>query len=406
LILSCSLSLFSISQCSFTTPTGLFDNIQNINGPTFPNSNGAFAICAEEAVTVTGNGVSNFWLEMNSSLSLTGTNFGYIIATNQNIVTMGGSGTNIIYALAGSEVTINSGTNTVYAQCGATVTNYDPETIIFAECFPDVDNQHPGAQTLGCSNMNFNIPDPPIAILDLGGHQDVVCADAPFLLDASILGGPYNWSTGETTATILVDESGEYTCEVPGICGSEIGVAYIDIGDDEEYVFLGLTVDYCDDTLPITLDAGPGYSEYVWSNGETGQVIEVQEHGLISLEAEGGCIDGVGQIVLLGFSEPPPLNLGDDFDGCALDFPVTLDPGSYNNYSWSTSETSPTLDVYSIDTYEVTVSNFCGSQSYSWNLADYLNPPEIGLPENFSVCEEDFQPLEKLLLLASEMLLA
>ena len=82
----------------------------------------------------------------------------------------------------------------------------------------------------------------------------------------------YLWSTGETTESITVSESGEYTvtvktckdCEATDTVKVAINSATADAGDDAS-ICIG-------DTATLTV-AGEG--AYLWSNGETTQSIEV-----------------------------------------------------------------------------------------------------------------------------------
>lgn len=82
----------------------------------------------------------------------------------------------------------------------------------------------------------------------------------------------YLWSTGETTPSITVTESGVYTVTVEDCKGCtatdtvlvNIGNANADAGDDETICFGDTT------TLTVT-----GQGTYLWSTGETAQSIEV-----------------------------------------------------------------------------------------------------------------------------------
>ena len=85
----------------------------------------------------------------------------------------------------------------------------------------------------------------------------------------------------------------------------------VDLGDD---------IITCDES--VTLDAGEGYDNYLWINGETTQTIEVSESGEYSVE--------VGN----GVSED---NFSMSFDG--VDDYVTVDGFSANlsSFSFTTS---------------------------------------------------------------------
>ncbi len=98
-----------------------------------------------------------------------------------------------------------------------------------------------------------------------------------------------------------------------------------------------------------TILSGNGISEYkyYWSTGDTVQTITVNTSGNYSLMITdtNGCsnIDTVS-VIIYGL---PDINLGADTVICANDT-IILDAGIYDNYLWSTGETSQTIVVDSV----------------------------------------------------------
>ena len=88
-------------------------------------------------------------------------------------------------------------------------------TTVLYECIEDITNSAPSADLIQCLDISLNFPSSPGNILSIGGAQFVDCDDFPITLEASASLGPYNWSTGETSSTIQINEVGIYTCEVP-----------------------------------------------------------------------------------------------------------------------------------------------------------------------------------------------
>ena len=108
-----------------------------------------------------------------------------------------------------------------------------------------------------------------------------------------------------------------------------------------------------------TLDAGL-FDTYLWSNGETTQMIDVAVAGTYTVEVTdvNGCM-GMDEFVLT-VNPLPVVDLGADVYIYSGDV-ATLDAGMFTAYLWSTGETTQTIDVTDEGTYtvEVTDANGC-----------------------------------------------
>ena len=393
LAVSLLISVISLTQCIHAPDPGVLDTYDVIStSGSYPAAGFAdYYICSDIDFEYSGAGIHDFWLESNASYTHSGTGLGNIYALNNNVVELiNGSGFYTVYAAAGSTVIISTGDNLIYAECGATIINNSSATNILYECADDITNNATGVQLFNCPDVALNFPNAPGNILNIGGVQTIDCDDFPITLDASSLPGPYNWNTGESTATIQVNSVGTYTCAVPSTCATAIGTAIVQLNEPIEQIGLGFTVDFCFEELPFILDAGPDFDSYLWSTGETTQTIEVNEFETYNVEAFRSCQNGAGEIILIGFTEPEPFVTAETFDGCNYDFPITLSTGNYNYYNWSTGENTSSIEVNSIDIYDVTVGNFCGSRTYTYDLAAAISPPVPVLPDDTDYCSSDF----------------
>jgi PKD repeat protein len=95
----------------------------------------------------------------------------------------------------------------------------------------------------------------------------------------------------------------------------------------------------CAGAGPLTLDAGKGFSSYLWKSGETTQSITVSKEGIYSVTATTpqGCVlkDSVNIVI-----SKPVVNLGPDLVVCDLKS-VTLDAdpnNGFSSYLWSTPQ--------------------------------------------------------------------
>ena len=130
--------------------------------------------------------------------------------------------------------------------------------------------------------------------LDIG-NDTIICYAQNLLLTAQ-LSGIYEWSTGETTQSILVTNGGEYwvKVEINGwlICDTII------ISNNGLNVDLGPDQNICGEQV-VTLDAGPGAISYLWSTSEITQSIEVVQGGTYSIETDDGNCINADEIVII-----------------------------------------------------------------------------------------------------------
>ena len=215
------------------------------------------------------------------------------------------------------------------------------------------------------------------------GPDATLCQGEQRVLDATIAGATYLWSTGATTPTISVGSTGTYSVEVfQGSCSVTDAilvqvnpVPVFDLGNDQVLCAGESTV----------LDATSTGSTYLWSTGVTTPTITVSTTGTYSVTATlNGCTttDDVVVTVLT----PSVLDLGPDISICAgtaVELDATL-PGA--TYLWSTGETSPTVEVGSNGTYWVTVSQ--AACSISDTVVVTVNDPgTLDLGPDVTLCD-------------------
>lgn len=106
-----------------------------------------------------------------------------------------------------------------------------------------------------------------------------------------------------------------------------------------------------------TLDAGLGYTTYLWSNGATSQTISVAEAGLFSVTVtnDENCetSDSI-QVILLDL---PVFQINGDTIFCQDEVDVLIGSPGFSDYAWSTGANSQVAAVSSPGTYFLTVTN-------------------------------------------------
>ncbi len=215
----------------------------------------------------------------------------------------------------------------------------------------------------------------PISIAETSGttnNDGIICAGASATLTATG-GGTYAWSTGATTPDITVTPAGTTTYTVTvtdaGMC-TGTSSATITVNPLPTPIITATPGTMVCSPQTITLDAGPGYSSYMWTGGGTSQSIVVSMSGTygVTVTDANGCAGFNSSTVTIN---PPPtlsethVDPSDCFtNNGSIDLMVTP-AGSYS-YNWSTSNGSGLINGQedqsglSIGTYNVTVTNNAG----------------------------------------------
>ncbi|MDA3911637.1 MAG: gliding motility-associated C-terminal domain-containing protein, partial [Bacteroidales bacterium] len=242
----------------------------------------------------------------------------------------------------------------------------------------------------GCTaNSSMTLTANTAPSVDLGTDQSLCSYDVPITLDAGAAMSDYNWSDGSDTQTLDVSTSDTYAVTVTDGNGCTANSSMALTVNTTPIVDLGGDQVICDyDNL--MLDAGAGMSDYAWSTGDDTQTLTVdaEDDYFVTVTASNGCT--ATDAMHLSLETSPVPDLGSDTVVCSYDAPVTLNPGTsaVYNYSWSEGSSSPTIDVVSSGTYEVTVS--AGSCSATDQVDVTVNPaPTVDLGTDQTLCAYD-----------------
>ncbi|MCD6366759.1 MAG: gliding motility-associated C-terminal domain-containing protein [Bacteroidales bacterium] len=255
-----------------------------------------------------------------------------------NIATIGG--TFAFNPVPGGGETINPSTGVISNEIGGNT--YTIEYTIGGVC--------PATSTQTVT-VNPN-PTPMIA------GSTTFCTGSSTTLDAGSYSS-YNWSTGVSTQTYVVNTAGTYSVTVTdnnGCTGSD--QVTVTEAASLSPIISGNTA-FCAGAS-TTLDVGSGFATYAWNTGATSQTINVTAAGTFSVTVTdaSGC-SGDTQIVVTENPLPTPTITG-SLTFCTGSSTV-LDAGSgYSTYSWNTGGTGQTIVVTSAGTYSVTVTDAVG----------------------------------------------
>jgi hypothetical protein len=223
-------------------------------------------------------------------------------------------------------------------------------------------------------------------ISDLISPRDTsICGGSSLTLQAFSGFVTYVWSTGETTQSIAIDNSGTYTIQALDVYGCQ-NFDTIDVNlFQNPVVDLGADQTVCDGAS-ASFDAGNGFIQYSWNTGYNSMVLQTILAGSYSVTVTdvNGCT--ATDEALLFVNDNPEPDLGPDVSICSNGQILLFLIDPYREYEWSTGETTENITVSSSGNYSVTVTDLNGcSGSDDINVSLYSNP-DPGLPATVSIC--------------------
>lgn len=226
--------------------------------------------------------------------------------------------------------------------------------------------------------VTFATPTP----VDLGADT-TLCQGQVLVLDASVPGATYAWSNGETSPSITVNATGNYSVVVTqGMCtvGDAVAVQVV----PSPVVDLGADTTLCPGETLVLDATGPGLS-YAWSTGASSPTITVSADGSYSVTVTNAANCSATDVVMVAYATPNAMDLGADLVLCQGDV-ATLDatlPGA--SYLWNTGATTPMIAVSNAGTYAVQVTQ--GSCSVQDTVGVVVHPmPVVDLGGDRTLC--------------------
>ena len=209
------------------------------------------------------------------------------------------------------------------------------------------------------------------------GPDTTVCGGAAFLLDPQIQGDAnYSWSTGDSTDSIVVIESGIYSLTAGNACGQMIDSVEVKFKPIPSPILLPADTINCFDNEILLTTPGLDSTTYIWSDSSSKKNYRVDTTETVWLAAFNECGSTIDTINII-FNGEIISELGDDTTICDLDTIVlnAFSPGAA--YLWSTGDTIDTiLSAQQSQLYVVTVTQgFCQTiESKRIDLSNVLCP--------------------------------
>lgn len=151
-------------------------------------------------------------------------------------------------------------------------------------------------------------------------------------------------------------------------------------------VHLGNDTSICNNQS-VTLDAGPGYDTYLWSNGATSEKIIVGQQGNYSVKATLMGCTSLDTLRIINVYPLPSFSLGNDTVLCTnqqLEYNFNLPNATYK---WNTGSTSHSETIHLPGTYWLQViQNGCAASDTMKVV--YQPSPSVNLGNDTTLCEQ------------------
>jgi gliding motility-associated-like protein len=193
--------------------------------------------------------------------------------------------------------------------------------------------------------------------------DSLICNGSPATLDAGANYISYTWSNGDTGQIAPVIVPGNYSVTVTNNFGCK-GIDSINVVDQHIQlpVITGDSV-FCGGDSSL-LDPGSGFETYLWSTGDTGQMISVSSPGIFFVTvSDSGCIasDSISIITL----QPVVPVINGDTVFCQNDSSLLYVNGTFQNLIWNNGINGTSIYVNQQGEYSVitTDPNGCSSKA-------------------------------------------
>ncbi len=219
------------------------------------------------------------------------------------------------------------------------------------------------------------------------------CLGESTTLDAGEGFESYIWNTGETSQTISVTTGGTFSVQTKDFNGCSANAA---ISIQEETAVMPIILgesQFCVGTS-TTLEVAEGFDNYLWNTGETSNSITVTEAGFYEVEVidENGCVSTNG--VNVSTLEALAPTIEGELQFCA-DSNTTLEASlGYEEYQWSTGETSRMITVSESGNYGVLVTDANGCTAGVLVNVEERIELEVTLTGSLTLCNGSTTVLE------------
>ena len=178
----------------------------------------------------------------------------------------------------------------------------------------------------------------------------------------------YNWSTGENTDTIIINNAGIYSVTVTNDdgCTAETSIEVVESESPSIFIAKSNDLDCDNDLAQIFSTTSVGNLSYTWTDA-TGNILgtntlqDVDIPGLYTLTIANadGCTSQAS-IEVTGSDDIATPQIDGNLSFCEGESSQLSVIGNFASYTWSTGAATSTITVDSTGTYTVTVTSSTG----------------------------------------------
>ncbi|MFN5347012.1 MAG: choice-of-anchor L domain-containing protein [Bacteroidota bacterium] len=180
----------------------------------------------------------------------------------------------------------------------------------------------------------------------------------------------YSWNNGLSSSSIYINTAGLYIVEVTDANGCKNSdTTTLTVNNLPNPVITGPSSTCIN--IPAALNAGSGYSQYLWSTGEPTSTIQTNVGGnyIVTVTDIRGCKNTANfNLTVYPLAD---LAITGDKDICEGESTIITGIPGQGTYLWSTGETTPAINLNQTGIYTLTITtnNGCiSSSSYSVNV--------------------------------------
>ncbi|HEY4209248.1 MAG TPA: gliding motility-associated C-terminal domain-containing protein [Puia sp.] len=203
----------------------------------------------------------------------------------------------------------------------------------------------------GVAHASINITTNSLPVADIGSDRHV-CHGSTITLQSAVqsVDVSYLWSSGASTPSITVQTGGNYWLHATNGCGTTGDTILVTV-DPRPISKLDKDSILCSGTSR-TLDAGPGYADYLWNNLQRGETRTVNTLGQYSVRitAANGCTTQ-DTVTISRIATTPAAFLPGDTGICSYEEITLTSSLDFRQYAWSTGESTPSIHITSPGKY-------------------------------------------------------
>lgn len=220
--------------------------------------------------------------------------------------------------------------------------------------------------------------------VDLG--DDIISCGAPIFLSNNAGTAVLDWSTGESSTQIEVNESGTYIASIDANCFEGADTVLVTIVDDLQFD-ISETYNLCQGQFAdVTLPAE--YDSIIWFDGQNNTSQTFSQAGIYSAIAyQKFCLSDTFNFEVILTDTLSDISILQEYYFCdPLDLLLEIPPQN-GNILWSNGTQSETVEIDNAGEYSLLVSNVCDQDEYYFQVRHIKN--NLDYFQDHLICEGD-----------------